>query len=47
METKSFHSNQSSYPIGIKTQLFVPPYLQMLYIEYGKNLPDGFIEDVV
>ena len=25
METISFHSNQSSYPIGIKTQLFVPP----------------------
>ena len=25
METISFHSNQSSYPIGTKTQLFVPP----------------------
>ena len=24
METISFHSNQSSYPIGTKTQLFVP-----------------------
>ena len=25
METISCHSNQSSYPIGTKTQLFVPP----------------------
>ena len=25
MGTLSYHSNQSSYPIGIKTQLFVPP----------------------
>ena len=25
VETISFHSNQSSYPIGTKTQLFVPP----------------------
>ena len=25
MEALSFHSNQSSYPIGTKTQLFVPP----------------------
>ena len=25
MGTLSCHSNQSSYPIGIKTQLFVPP----------------------
>ena len=25
METINFHSNHSSYPIGTKTQLFVPP----------------------
>ena len=42
METISFHSNQSSYPIGTKTQLFVPPSIDALcgiWKESASRLP--------
>ena len=47
MGTISCHSNQSSYPTGIKNITFRPPYLWMLYVEYGKNPPHRFRGDVV
>ena len=47
MGTISCHSNQSSYPTGIKNITFRSPYLMMLYVEYGKNPPHGFRGDVV
>ena len=42
METISFHSNQSSYPIGTKTQLFVLPSIDALrgiWKESASRLP--------
>ena len=39
MGTISCHSNQSSYPIGIKNTTFRSPYLYMLYVKYEKNRP--------
>ena len=37
METISFHSNQSSYPIGTKNTIIRFPGLYMLYVKFGKN----------
>ena len=47
METISFHSNQSSYPIGTKNKIILSPGLQMLYVKSGKNRLHGFRGDVV
>ena len=47
METISFHSNQSSYPIGTKNIIILSPGLQMLYVKSGKNRLHGFRGDVV
>ena len=45
LETKSCHSNQSSYPIGTKN-IILSPHLQMLYVKYGKNRLHGFRGEV-
>ena len=42
MGTISCHSNQSSFPIGIKKTTFRSPNLKMLYVKYEKNWPHGF-----
>ena len=40
MGTISCHSNQSSYPTGIKNITFRSPIpIAAIYVEYGKNLP--------
>ena len=42
MGTISCHSNQSSYPTGIKNITFrspIPIAAIHVYVEYGKNLP--------
>ena len=44
MGTISCHSNQISYPIGTKTQLFVPLPID---VKYEKNRPSGFRGEVV
>ena len=46
LETISCHSNQSSYPTGIKNITFRSPYLKMLCVEYGKNPPEMSFENV-
>ena len=46
-EIISCHSNQSSYPIGTKTQLFVPPPIRAINMKYGMNWLHGFREEVV
>ena len=47
METISFHSNQSSYPIETKNIIIRFPGLWMLYVKFGKNWLQGFRGDVV
>ena len=47
METISFHSNQSSYPIGTKNTSYSFPRPIVLYVKFGKNRLHGFREDVV
>ena len=47
METISFHSNQSFYPIVTKNIIICSPCLYMLYMKFGKNWLHGFRGDVV
>ena len=47
MGTISCHSNQSSYPIGIKNTTFRSPLPIVLYVKYEKNWPHGFRGNVV
>ena len=46
METISCHINQSSYPIGTETQLFVPLPINAI-CEIWKESAHGFRGDVV
>ena len=42
MGTISCHSNQSSYPIGIKNIIYVEANVLSMYAKFQLNLPYGF-----
>ena len=46
METISCHSNQSSYPTGIKNVTSFPLSVDANYVQYGKNRTHSFRGDV-
>ena len=45
MGTISCHSNQSSYPTGIKSTTFVEANVQSMYAKFHLHPPYGFCEE--